>query len=463
MANIEFININRTCGPIDNQTRVLVDINLKIQHGTIHSIIGENGAGKSSLMKILAGLFKSDTGSMKLNGIDYKPLKAQDAFAKKIALVHQHFQLAEDLTGWEHIRLIANNSGLTDYKLLAEKTIQDFNWKIDLEAKINTYNVADQQKLEILKVLILKPEIIIFDEPTAVLSPDEVEEFLAFLLTLKAAGKTIILISHKLHEINQVSDHVTVLRRGHIVSELTKDQISIPKMAELMIGRPPVPTVKPQLSVTDHIDYQCLSFPLMKSEILGIYGIEGNGQAELIQNFIRETKNKKLKLADITEDRFRFGIFKKLNLIDHFLIKNNKEFYRFGFPNIQKIKNALETVMQDWNVQPPDINMSMERFSGGNQQKFVIGKELYHQPDIILAAHPTRGVDIGAQEIIYQKFFHELERGASILLVTSDFDELMKISDRIAVIYKGQLHGPYKNGQISSSEISLIMNGAKAL
>ncbi len=461
MANIEFININRTCGPIDNQTRALADVNLKITHGTVHSIIGENGAGKSSLMKVLAGLYIPDTGSMKIDGQPYKPTQAQDAFAQKIALVHQHFQLAEDLTGWEHIRLIAYSSGVTDYKSVTDEIIKNFNWKIELQNKIKTYNVADQQKLEILKVLILKPEIIIFDEPTAVLSPQEVEEFLAFLLTLKAEGKTVILISHKLHEINRVSDHVTILRKGQIVSELTKDQISISKMAELMIGRPPVQTVKTSLSHQSGINYQSLGFPLLKSEILGIYGIEGNGQAELIQDFIRETKNKKLNLADITEDRFRFGLFKKLNSLDHFLIKNKKDFYRFGFPLVKKAKTALNQLMQDWNVHPKDISMPMERFSGGNQQKFVIGKELYNKPDIILAAHPTRGVDIGAQEIIYQKFFHELERGVSILLVTADFDELIKISDRIAIIYKGQLHGPYKNGELTSAEISLIMNGAE--
>lgn len=461
MANIEFININRTCGPIDNQTRALADVNLKITHGTVHSIIGENGAGKSSLMKVLAGLYIPDTGSMKIDGKPYKPMQAQDAFAQKIALVHQHFQLAEDLTGWEHIRLIAYSSGVTDYKSVTDEIIKNFNWKIELQNKIKTYNVADQQKLEILKVLILKPEIIIFDEPTAVLSPQEVEEFLAFLLTLKVEGKTVILISHKLHEINHVSDHVTILRKGQVVSELAKDQISIPKMAELMIGRPPVQTVKTSLSHHTGINYQCLGFPLLKSEILGVYGIEGNGQAELIQDFIRETKSKKLNLADITEDRFRFGIFKKLNSLDHFLIKNKKDFYRFGFPLMKKAQKALNQVMQDWNVYPKDIYMSMERFSGGNQQKFVIGKELYNKPDIILAAHPTRGVDIGAQEIIYQKFFQELKRGVSILLVTADFDELIKISDRIVIIYKGQLHGPYKNGELTGAEISLIMNGAK--
>lgn len=461
MANIEFININRTCGPIDNQTRALADVNLKITHGTVHSIIGENGAGKSSLMKVLAGLYIPDAGSMKIDGKPYKPIQAQDAFAQKIALVHQHFQLAEDLTGWEHIRLIAYSSGVTDYRSVTAEIIKNFNWNIDLQNKIKTYNVADQQKLEILKVLILKPEIIIFDEPTAVLSPQEVEEFLTFLLTLKAEGKTVILISHKLHEINHVSDHVTILRKGQIVSELTKDQISIPKMAELMIGRPPAQTVKSNVSHETGIHYQSLGFPLLKSEILGIYGIEGNGQAELIQDFIRETQKKKLKLADITEDRFRFGIFKKINSMDHFLIKNKKDFYRFGFPLMKKAKEALNQVMQDWNVQPRDIHMPMERFSGGNQQKFVIGKELYSKPDIVLAAHPTRGVDIGAQEIIYQKFFNELNRGTSILLVTADFDELIKISDRIAIIYKGKLHGPYKNGELTSSEISLIMNGAK--
>jgi len=294
MADIEFINTNFFCGPVDHQTRALADINLKITHGTVHSIIGENGAGKSSLMQVLAGLIKPDTGSMKIDGRPYRPLHAQDAFAQKMALVHQHFQLAEDLTGWEHVRLIAHSSAVTNYRTITEQIIKNFNWKIDLQYKIKTYNVADQQKLEILKVLILKPEIIIFDEPTAVLSPQEVQEFLTFILTLKAEGKTVILLSHKLHEINHVSDHVTVLRKGHIVSELTKDQISIPKMAELMIGRPPVAAVKLTQSATTGIDYKCLGFPLLTSEILGIYGIEGNGQSELIQEFIQETKKNQI-------------------------------------------------------------------------------------------------------------------------------------------------------------------------
>lgn len=461
MADIEFIHIHRTCGPIDQPVRALVDINLKINHGTVHSIIGENGAGKSSLMKILAGLYQPDSGSMKINDLIYQPRQAQDAFLQKIALVHQHFQLAEDLSGWEHIQLMIMSSGLKWVRADILKMIQDFNWNIDLNLKIKKYNVADQQKLEILKVLILKPEVIIFDEPTAVLSPQEVQEFLNFLISLKNQGKTIILISHKLHEIKQVSDQVSILQKGHLVGELKKDEISIPLMAELMIGRPPVPTIKNSPPQSQGVDFKCFGFPLMKSEILGIYGIEGNGQSELIQDFLCEARSKKLKWADITEDRYRFGLFKKLNPLEHFLIKNHKNFYRFGFPLKQKAEQKLNQLMQDWNVQPYDINMPLERFSGGNQQKFVIAKELFNQPDLILAAHPTRGVDLGAQEMIYQKFFQHLERGASLVLVTADFEELVKISDRIAILYKGQLFGPFKNGELSPGEISLVMNGAR--
>ncbi len=459
MPNIDFLNINMSFGPPENINQVLVDVDLKISTGTVHSIIGENGAGKSTLMKILAGLVTPVSGSMRINHQVYKPRQAQDAFHQKIALVHQHFQLAEDLSGWDHIRLIAASLNLKNYQQVAIEIIKGFRWTIDLENKIKNYHVADQQKLEILKVLILKPEVIIFDEPTAVLSPVEVEEFLTFLLTLKDQGKTVILISHKLHEIKRVSDRVTILRKGRVVSELSHDLISISQMAELMIGRAPRQIMKTTKPSSQGYDFDCLGFSLKKSEILGVYGIEGNGQAELIQAFIKETQKKQLKLADITEDRHRLGIFKKLNLQDHFLIKN-KNFYRFGIPLQKKAQQALDHVLSDWHVHPRDIHLPLDHFSGGNQQKFVIGKELYAQPQIILAAHPTRGVDVGAQEIIYQNFFSQVQSGTSILLVTADFDELIKISDRIVVIYKGRLLGPYQNGELSSSEISLLMNGA---
>lgn len=464
MPYIEFRNITKVFGDCVSCR----DVSLSIQRGTIHAIIGENGAGKSTLMKLLGGIHPATSGEIYLQGALYAPRSAQDAFRNKIAFIHQHFVLAEQLTALQNLILSADSDRWTLLKTHrsqirreAETLLQRFGWKIDLDTNVTHLSVGEQQRLEILKALMQKPDIIIFDEPTAVLTPQESAELMDFIRHLKSEGKTIILISHKLHEIKSVADDISILRQGALIAQHAQQDLSVEQMAELMIGR------RLQQQVVENktiIADPLLTLPdsdiqLNRGEIFGVAGIEGNGQSALIGGLLRGFQQQRLTYGDISEDRLKFSVFGDLSLHDHMLLKHKKRFQRGFLIDRKSLLEATEALVNEWDVRPRDIHKPLAELSGGNQQKFMVGRELWDRPQVLLAAHPSRGVDLGAQEKIHRSLIEYSRQGSSVVLVSSDLDEVLTLSDRFIILNKNKIYGPFQKNQLSEQEIGLYMAG----
>ena len=464
MSFIEFQNISKVYGDCIS----CCDISLKINKSTIHSIIGENGAGKSTLVKLLGGITPASEGQLFLNGKNYSPRSAQDAFNNRIAFIHQHFVLAENMTALENLILSASSGrnplAIKNSKQVSEKAellLKRFSWTIPLGRQVRELSIGEQQRLEILKALMQEPEIIIFDEPTAVLTPQESEELMHFILQLKAEGKTIILISHKLNEVSTVSDEISILRQGRLVSTHKRDELNLAEMAELMIGRKIIKNNSVSRSGAEKILLRIphTDISLRKSEIFGVAGIEGNGQGEFIAVLLAEFEKHSLTYGDITEDRIKLSLFEELNLFEHMLLKHKEKFTRFGLINESSLATATLELVTKWDVRPAEIYKPLSEFSGGNQQKFIVGREMWNAPDVLLAAHPTRGVDLGAQERIHNALLKYSENERTVVLVSSDLDEVLFLADRYIILNKGKVHGPFTKNQLLEREIGLFMVG----
>lgn len=463
MSYIEFRNIKKQYGDFI----ACNDVSISIQKGQVHAIIGENGAGKSTLVKMLGGVTPPTSGQMFLNGQAYAPTSPQNAFEHKIAFIHQHFVLAEQLTALDNLYLSYTASQfslstkkLADVKKLALSLIKKFNWQINLDLPVKDISVGEQQRLEILKALLQQPNIIIFDEPTAVLTPQESEDLLKFILQLKSEGKTILIISHKLNEIKTVSDKISVLRQGQHIATKNNSDLSIEDMAELMIGRRPQ---QPSSQQSQTNPEALLKIPqsqlsLNKSEVLGVAGIEGNGQSQLIALLLEEFKKLNLNYGDITEDRLKLTVFEEFNLPDHMLLKHSAKFTQNGLVNYSAAEKATAELVQKWDVRPSnDFKKPLSQFSGGNQQKFVVGRELWNNPDVLLAAHPTRGVDLGAQEMIHKSILDFSRQNKSVVLISSDLTEVLSVSDRYVILNKNKIYGPFTKNQLGEKQIGVIM------
>ena len=418
-------------------------------------------------MKILGGLETQISGEIFLRSKKYEPTSAKDAFNARIGFIHQHFLLAENLTVLDHLILNWPRtkifSKLTTKDLL--KKVQNFSekfkWSLNLNAKISELSVGDHQRIEIIKALLADPEIIIFDEPTAVLAPQEITEFLKFLKQLQADGKTILLISHKLSEIKNVADQLTVLRHGESILTVDVDKISTDEIAEKMIGKKVILSgVNAETSNEAKILLKHQNIHFKTFRILGLAGIEGHGQSKLIHSVHKTAQQKKLSLADIPEDRLKYGIFPGLSLMDHMVLRHPTRFCQFGFIKKAAALAATNDLLKKWDVRPLNSHAAIENLSGGNQQKFVIGRELAHDPDFIIAAHPTRGVDLNAQESIHTVFLEKAKMGKSIFLVSTDLDEILKLSDDLLILFKNKYFGPFKRKQLSEIEIGQLMTGS---
>lgn len=464
MSYIEFRNISKAYGDCVS----CCDISLFVKKASIHSIIGENGAGKSTLVKVLGGVVPASEGQLFIDGKNYAPRSAQDAFNNRIAFIHQHFVLAENLTALDNLVLSASSgrNPLTiknskQVSVNANLLLQRFSWTIQLGKQVRELSVGEQQRLEILKALMQEPDIIIFDEPTAVLTPQESEELMQFILQLKAEGKTIILISHKLNEVSSVSDEISILRHGRLVSTHQRDELQIAELAELMIGRKIVKNNSVARTGPEKILFKIpnTDIVLKKSEIFGVAGIEGNGQSEFIAVLLNEFKKFRLAFGDITEDRIKLSLFEELNLFEHMLLKHKEKFTNFGVLNENSLATATLELVNRWDVRPPEIYKPLSEFSGGNQQKFMVGREMWNSPEVLLAAHPSRGVDLGAQEKIHTELLNYSEQEKTVILVSSDLDEILYLADRYIILSKGKIHGPFDKNQLVEKEIGLYMAG----
>ncbi len=500
-AAIELRGISKAFGPVQANK----DITLKVAKGAIHGIIGENGAGKSTLMSILYGFYKADSGEILINGQPTEIPDSQAAIAAGIGMVFQHFKLVENFSVLENVVLGAEDGALLKPSLSkARKQLtqiaEEYEMNVDPDALIEDIGVGMQQRVEILKSLYRHADILILDEPTGVLTPAEADHLFRILRGLRDEGKTIILITHKLREIMEVTDTVSVMRRGEMTATVKTAETSPEQLAELMVGRkvllrvdkkpahPGATVLKVEdLRVVDEDKVERLrgiSFEVRAGEILGIAGVAGNGQSEVLQvlggittatgsvqingNEIDLTgkhsdgrSRRERGIAHVPEDRQRQG------LIMDFAAWENMAFgyqwdpdYNHGLlMDNAGLKRETEGKMERFDVRPPHGHLAAKNFSGGNQQKIVLAREIERNPDLLLVGQPTRGVDIGAIEFIHQRIIELRDAGKAILLVSVELEEIMGMSDRIAVMFDGRIMGERLPAETNEGELGLLMAG----
>lgn len=479
------------------------NVSLQVKSGEIHAIVGENGAGKSTLMKIIYGMVAPDSGEIAIFGKTYKGFNTAHAIASGVGMVHQHFMLVPPLTVAENVILgIEPTRGvfidLNAARELVKKFSAELGMKIDPDAKVEACPVGIQQRIEIVKVLARGAKIIILDEPTAVLIPQEVEELLRTLKRLAFSGKTIILITHKLDEVMKVADRVTVMRQGEVVATKVVSETNVEELARMMIGRELQKPVRSEFSPGEVIlkveGLSCLSehsaaglenvsFEIHAGEILGIAGIEGNGQSELIEcicglrkpsggritiagvdvTTFNPRKRFDLGLAHIPEDRHKRAVVLDFSVYENsiFGMHHRKEFSGPFWMKRSAVKRFAEEIVRLFDVRPAAIENPFRALSGGNQQKVVVGRELARKPKLLIAAQPTRGVDIGAIETIHRAILEAKRQKCAVLLVSAELPEIMSLSDRIAVMYEGKIVGFTTPAEVDESKLGLMMIGQK--
>ena len=499
---LELQNINKSFGHVQANK----DISLKVSKGDIHGIIGENGAGKSTLMSIVYGFYQADSGNIKINDKITEIKSPHESILNGIGMVHQHFKLVENFTVVENIILgfegeFVFGEKLSQAKESLMKLCEDYNLKIDLNATISDLSVGFRQRVEILKALYRGAEILILDEPTGVLTPQEVDELFKILRSLKEQGKTIILITHKLNEIMILTDKVTVMRQGEIVGDKNTKDTTKDQLAEMMVGRSVLLRIdkkKPNIgdtvfevkniNVKDNLDVmrvKNVSFDLKKGEILGIAGVTGNGQTELLEALsgICQIDSGEIKLhgkiisskkffagprqlreqdvAHVPEDRQRMGLVTEFNASENLIFgyHHQQPFSKSSIMMGKNIFNHSKKIMQDYDVRPQSPFLLTSNFSGGNQQKIILSRELNKDPKVLLVGQPTRGVDIGAIEFIHQRIIDMRDKGVAVLLVSVELDEILSLADRIMVMFDGELVGEKTNENVTDREIGLLMAG----
>ncbi|MEV7195958.1 ABC transporter ATP-binding protein [Streptomyces sp. NPDC093510] len=478
------------------------DIHLTVRKGTVHALVGENGAGKSTLMKILYGMQKPDEGTITVDGEQVAFGSPGDAIARGIGMVHQHFMLADQLTVLENI--VLGSEKLHGIGGAARRTILDLSDRYGLGVRPDAYvedlGVADRQRVEILKVLYRGATTLILDEPTAVLVPQEVDALFANLRELKAEGLSVIFISHKLGEVLSVADDITVIRRGTTVGTAIPSETTPRQLAELMVGSElPTPETA-ESTVTDRPMIQVeglklladgesgrallddISFTIHEGEVLGIAGVEGNGQTELIDALIglKHADSGVIRMAgeDITavptrkrredgigyipEDRHRHGLLLESPLWENRILGHvtEKPNARGFWLDLKGAQADTRRIVEEYDVRTPGIDVTAASLSGGNQQKLIVGREMSHSPRFLIAAHPTRGVDVGAQAQIWDQIREARREGLAVLLISADLDELIGLSDTLRVIYRGQLVADADPATITPEELGSAMTGA---
>lgn len=480
------------------------DINLTLHQGEILALLGENGAGKSTLMRILSGLLEPTSGEIFVKGKKVEinsPTKAKEL---GIGMVHQHFMLMESFTVLENIILGHEpTNGITlDIKKAREQILklsEKYGLAIDPDAQISNITVAQQQRVEILKVLYRGADILIFDEPTAVLTPQEITEFIQIIKNLAKEGKSIILITHKLSEIKAVADQVTIIRRGRDVGTFEVANVDDNRLAELMVGhhvnmklnKKSVKLGREILKVENlkvkntrgSFAVKKLSLKIHGGEILGLAGIDGNGQDELVEAITglrhvnsgkviinsQNMTNKKVRqiteagVAHIPADRQKYGLILNLPLAENLVLQTyyKQPYSKHGIINHQAIYEHAEELIKKYDIRTTSAELPASDLSGGNQQKAIIARELDRNSDLIIAFQPTRGLDVGAIEYIHKQLLAERDAGKAVLLVSYELDEIMQLSDRIAVLHDGKISGEVKPEDTNDTELGLLMTGIK--
>ncbi len=481
------------------------DVTLLVEKGEIHALVGENGAGKSTLMNILYGLLSPDSGSIAINGSEVSFSGPGEAIAQGIGMVHQHFMLIPPLTVAENVVLgqEPSKAGFVDHKA-ANRTVQElsdrYGLMVDPAAKVETLSVGIEQRIEIIKVLYRGAEILILDEPTAVLAPQEVDEFFEILRALKKQGKTIIFITHKLREVMAISDRVTVMRRGKVAGSVATAETTSDDIATMMVGRQVLFRVErgeaqpgevvlevDGLKVVDQKGVSKLngaSLTVREGEILGVAGVEGNGQTELVEVItgLKKPQSGAVRLcgrditglsprqvresgsAHIPEDRHRRGLVLDFSVALNAILGIHylKPFIKhMGWDVMNKgpIEETAKRLIKEFDVRPQDHENLAGNLSGGNQQKLIVAREMDQNPKLLIAAQPTRGIDVGSIEFIHQRLIQARDSGKAVLVVSADLEEVLNLADRIAVMYEGRIVGVLDPSEASEEKLGAMMTG----
>ncbi|SEH80138.1 nucleoside ABC transporter ATP-binding protein [Rhizobium tibeticum] len=497
---IELVGIDKKFGAVHANK----DINLTVTKGTIHGIIGENGAGKSTLMSIIYGFYHADSGEIRVNGNPVTVKDSQAAIATGIGMVHQHFMLVDNFTVLENIMLGAEGGallakGVSSARAELRRLEKDYGLEVNPDALIEELPVGLQQRVEILKAMYRGAEILILDEPTGVLTPAEADHLFKILRVLRDQGKTVILITHKLREIMAITDTVSVMRRGEMVATRKTSETTVEELAELMVGRRVLLRVQKgeanpgkvilsvrSLTVKDNrgvIMVDNVSFDVRAGEIVGIAGVAGNGQSELLEAIagIRKPHSgeifldgqtidkadparlRELGLAHIPEDRHHMGLVLKFEEYENSVLgyHRNPGYSKGPLLDLDAIrKDAMEKI-EKYDIRPPNPRLKTANFSGGNQQKIVVAREIERDPTALIIGQPTRGVDIGAIEFIHRRIIEMRDQGKAILLVSVELDEIRALSDRILVMFAGHVVGE-KTPDAGEQTLGLMMAGIAA-
>jgi len=480
------------------------DVDLAVERGSVHALLGENGAGKTTLMNVLYGLYEPTEGTVFLDGEPQSFDSPRDAIDAGVGMIHQHFMLVDPMTVWENV-VLGNEpktwGGLRVDEAAAREAVVElserYGFDVDPDARIEDVSVGVQQRVEILKALYRGADVLILDEPTAVLTPQEVEDLYGVFEELTEQGKTIIFISHKLGEALSAADEITVLRDGVNVGTVASDDVTREDLAEMMVGREVLmePATTPQepgdrvLEVTEvHADddrgveaVSGISFELRAGEVFGIAGVDGNGQSQLVETvtgmrdptdgsitylgepMADESRREHIDrgMAFIPEDRQERGLVMSYDLTENGILgsQHDPPFAEGGRLDWRASRDHAESVIEQYDVRPPDADAEAESLSGGNQQKFIVGREFERDPELVVAMHPTRGVDIGSTEFLHDRLLELRTEGKAVLLVSSKLDEVQGLSDRLAVIHEGEFTGVVDPATVTEEEIGLLMAG----
>ncbi len=477
-------------------------IDFELSDREIHALLGENGAGKTTLMNILYGLYRPDSGSIRLDGEAVRFDSPRDAIARGIGMVHQHFMLVPALSVLENIilGLRAKHEPLLDFADFRRRvvdTAQSYNLAVDVDARVSQLPVGVQQRVEILKALFRGARTLILDEPTSVLTPQEVDEFFAALENLRDSGYSIVLITHKLHEVTALCDRVTVLRGGRVVGVERAADVSRDRLARMMVGRD-VPRTETRSdvaagsSVLEMEDLRCrdarglealrgVSLRIRRGEIVGVAGVDGNGQSELAEAIAglrtpsagRVTINGRdctgatprqcleAGLGHVPQDRRRTGLVAELSIADNLVLQTHADrpFARWGTLNREAIARNAERQLEQFSVRAGSRDSAISTLSGGNQQKVILAREFSRSPDIMLAVQPTRGLDIAAMQFVHEQLLEARANDTGVLLISTELDEIMELSDRIAVIFEGRIVGVLDSARATRESVGLMMAG----